>query len=85
MKRLNWIASFAPGSGFLSRPLFGGNTNQISPSELRAGVRVRLHVLSPSKDGDLRFSDLEPFSFHFEPQRRHGDLLITERNGWEAV
>lgn len=60
-----------------SHPLIGGNTNQIS---LRAGVRVPARA-SSRKDGDLWFSDLEPFSFHFEPQCRHGDLLITERRG----
>lgn len=65
---------------FFSHRLIGGNTNQMSPSELRAGVRVPARV-SPSKDGDLWFSDLEPFSFHFEPQCRHGDLLIMERTG----
>lgn len=68
---------------FVSRPLFsvGTQTRSLSPSELRAGVRVPARA-SPCRDGHLWFSDLQPFSFHFEPQCRHGDLLITKRTGW---
>lgn len=36
---------------------------------------------SSAKDGDLWFSDLEPFSFHFEQQCLHGDSLIVARAG----
>lgn len=58
----------------------GGNTNQISPSEMCAGIRVHAHA-SSTKVVDLWFSDLEPFSFHFQPQGLHGDLLMVARAG----
>lgn len=36
---------------------------------------------SSTKVVDLRFSDLEPFSFHFQPQGLDGDLLMAAGSG----
>lgn len=58
----------------------GSNTNQISLPEMCTSIRVPARA-SSTKVVDLWFSDLEPFSFHFQPQGQHGDLLMVARTG----
>lgn len=40
---------------------------------------------SSTKVLNLWFSDLEPFSFHFQPQGLHGDFADGGENGREVV